>query len=103
MSETGYFIAVILNPIFLRGGIVDELAEVLCCSCDWVKYNIGYGYGHIHAISWSVLCWLLCSEGWKVRGVVVGVNDCCGGQGGVITGLTSRLHFLVRAPRLGLR
>ena len=78
MSDTGYFIAVRMNPIVLHGSIVDELAEVLCCSCDWVKYDVGYRYGHIYAISWSVLCWLLCSGVWKVRGVVVGVNDCCG-------------------------
>ena len=42
-----------------------------------MKYDVGYGYGHIYAIIWSVVCWLLCSEGWKVRGVVVGVTDCC--------------------------
>ena len=78
MSEAGYFIGVRLNPKFLRDGIVDDLAEGLCCSRDWVKDGVGDGYDHVHVISWSVWCWLLCSEGWKVRGVVVGASDCCG-------------------------
>ena len=78
MSEASYFIGVRMNPIFLCGDIVDDLTEGLCCSRDWVKDGVGYGYGHVYALSWSARCWLLCSEGWKVRGVVVGASDCYG-------------------------
>ena len=65
-----------LESIFLGGGIVDEIAEGLCCSRDWVEDGVGYGYGHMHDIRWSVWCWLLCSEWWKVSGVVVSVTNC---------------------------
>ena len=43
-----------------------------------MKDGVGDGYGHVYVISWSVWCWLLCSEGCKVRGVEVGVLECCG-------------------------
>ena len=43
-----------------------------------MKNGVGYGYGHVHDISWSVWCWLLFSEGWKVSGVRVSVPDFCG-------------------------
>ena len=43
-----------------------------------MKDGVGNGYGHMYVISWSIWCWLLCSEEWKVRDVVVGVLDYCG-------------------------
>ena len=48
------------------------------CAAPVTDDGVGYGYGHVHDISWSVWCWLLCSEEWKVSDVMVGVTDCCG-------------------------